>query len=162
MSKILRNIKILKKSVENLSGELWNCEIPWQISQLIPLAPVTQNITLITDSRRKSLESLSYKQQRALLSDLLEHIRASADAEYTSPTSIAAIALQLLSNEVDNRKEANVAKKIAYDGDFGNVVKSQISLEKSLFLLDALEIGKRKNSKLRQLHITNHAHLPAS
>ena len=79
----------------------------------------------------------------------------------TKPLQKLSEFLQLLSNEVGDRKVANVAKKIAYDGDFGDVVKRQISLEKSLFLLDALEIGKRKYSKLRQLLISDHVHLPA-
>ena len=64
--------------------------------------------------RRKSLESLSYKQQRTRLSFLLECIRETAETENTAPYAIAATALQLLSKEVDDRKVANVVKKLAY------------------------------------------------
>ena len=51
--------------------------------------------------------------------------------------------------------------KIAYDADFGNLVNSQISLEKSLFFLDAWKLEKRKYTKLRQLLITDLVHFPA-
>ena len=57
--------------MENLNGEWWNCEIPWHFSQPTPLAPVSQDNITIMDFRRKSLESLSYKQQHTQLSFLL-------------------------------------------------------------------------------------------
>ena len=79
MSKMNRNIQSSKKWVENISGELWNCEIPWQIpitkkfckTSLKPLASVSQEVSSVKLSRSKSLESLTCKQQRTRLAAVI-------------------------------------------------------------------------------------------
>ena len=66
---------------------------------------------------------------------------------------IAALALQAISNISDCRQVAQVSKLIAresFPGKFGYVAKKDLDLDKSLFLLDMLEIGKRKYTQLRQ------------
>ena len=101
-------------------------EVPYCIVYSLHYIQEDSSVTL---SRRKSLESPTYRQQRTRLAAVVSCIRASAEAENTPPSTIAAISLQLLSNEVDDRKAAIVAKKKAFDGAFGNLVNSQISLE---------------------------------
>ena len=81
-------------------------------------------------------------------------IRTLAEIEQVSEVKIAALALQTISNQSDCRQVAQVSKLIAHDnypGQFGHVVKKDLDLNKSLFLLDMLEIGKRKYTQLRQL-----------
>ena len=93
------------------------------------------------------------KQQRSRLSTVLDSIRVLAEIENISEIKIAALALQLVSNQFDARQVANVSKLIVtenFSGDFGKVVKKDVDVFKSLFLLDMLEIGKSKCTKLRK------------
>ena len=112
-------------------------------------------------SHRKSLTTISLKQQRVRLSKVLECIKEIAEVEDVSEISIAALALQLISNQKDNRQVVRISKTIAYEGDFGDAIKKRVSIDKSLFLLDFLEIGKRKYTSLRQLLLPNGIEFPA-
>ena len=70
---------------------------------------------------RKSIDNLSLKQQRSPLSNVLYSIRVLAEIENISEIKIAALALQLVSNQSDTRQVANVSKLIVTDnfpGDF--------------------------------------------
>ena len=104
------------------------------------------------------------KQQRSRLSNVLDSIRVLIEIENISEIKIAAFALQLVSNQSDARQVANVSKLIVTDnfpGDFGKVVKKDVDVDKSLFLLDMLEIGKRKILKLRQHLLSSYIQFPA-
>ena len=92
----------------------------------------------------------------------MDSIRVLAEIENISEIKIAALALQLVSNQFDARQVANVSKLIAtFSGDFGKVVKKDVDVDKSLFLLDMLEIGKRKYTQLRQHLLSSYIQFPA-
>ena len=113
---------------------------------------------------RDIVYTLSFKQQQSRLSNVLDSIKVLAELENISEIKIAALALQLVSNEYDTRQVAKVSKLIVTDnfpGDFGKVVKKDVDVDKSLFLLDMLEIGKRKYTKLRQHLLSIYIQFPA-
>ena len=69
------------------------------------------------------------KQQRSRLSNVLDYIRVLAEIENISEIKIAALALQLVSNQSAARQVANVSKLIVTDnfpGDIGKVVKKDV------------------------------------
>ena len=106
-------------------------------------------------SHRNSPTTISLKQHRVSLSNVLECIKEITEVEDIIEISIAALVLQLISNQKDNRQVAKISKTIAYEGDFGDAIKKRVSIDKSLFLLDFLEIGNRKYTSLRQLLLQN-------
>ena len=113
---------------------------------------------------RKDLDNITLQQQRVRLSSVLDSIRVLAEIENTSQVKIAALALQLLSNKIDDRQIAKVSKSIVYDkfhGQFGKTLKKEVDVNKSLFLLDLLEIGKRKYTQLRQHLLSCDIYFPA-
>ena len=55
------------------------------------------------------------QQQRSRLSSVLESIKSLSIIENTSEVKIAALALQLLFHQTDNRAVAKVSKSIVYD-----------------------------------------------
>ena len=74
---------------------------------------------------------------------MLEAIQALAQFE---KVSIAALALQAISNLSNCKQVAQVSTLIAnesFTGQFGYVAKKYLGLNQSLFLLDIFEIGKR-------------------
>ena len=77
-------------------------------------------------------------------------IRETATIEGSTPVDIDALAFQVLANEVDNRKTAEVAKGIVSRGGFSGINLNYVPVDKALFLLDLLEIGRRKYNHLRQ------------
>ena len=80
------------------------------------------DIPTISAHHRKNLIDLSL-QQRSRLSSVLESIRLLSDIEKISENKIVALALQLLSNQTDNRELAQVSKSTVHDsfpGKFGN------------------------------------------
>ena len=104
------------------------------------------------------------KQQRSRLSTVLDSIRVLPEIEKISEIKIAALARQLVTNQFDARQVANVSKLIvteSFSGDFGKVVKKDVDVDKSLFLLDMLGIGKRKYTKLRQHLLSSYIQFPA-
>ena len=100
-------------------------------------------------------------QQRVRLSSILELIRENAIIEGSSTIESASLALQLLANEVDNRKVAKVAKEISSSGGFSGLSLNYVPVEKALFLLDLLEIGRRKYTQLRQTLLPENIHFPS-
>ena len=84
-----------------------------------------------------------------------------AKTEETSPLTIASLAMQLLANEIDNRETSSLAKSMIYDGNFGKDVAKVVPVDKSLFIIDLLEIGRRKYTQLRQLLLPNGVNFPA-
>ena len=112
----------------------------------------------------KNINDVSLKQQRLKFSSVLDAIRALAEIVQVSEAKIAALALQAISNQSDCRQVAQVSKLIAhesYPGQFGIAVRKDLDLNKSLFLLDMLEIGKRKYTQLRQLLLSSDIRFPA-
>ena len=61
---------------------------------------------------REPLFKISLQQQRARLSSILEQLKETTIAENTTPIEIAALLMQLIANEEDNRPVAKVAKDI--------------------------------------------------
>ena len=98
---------------------------------------------------RKPLFKISLQQQRTRLSSILEQLKETTIAENTTPIEIAALLLQLIANEEDNRPVAKVAKDIV-SGSFSYHTNQQVPVDKALFLLDLLEVGRRKYTQLRQ------------
>ena len=107
-----------------------------------------EDVATLTMDYRKSINNISMEQQRSRLSSILESINSLSIIENTSEVKIAALALQLLSNQTDNREVARVSKSIVYDkfpGQFGKILKKDLDVNK---LLDFLEIGRRKYTQL--------------
>ena len=103
----------------------------------------------LSQDHRKPLSELTLKSVRLRLSSLLNLIEILAEKEQTTPTEIAAYALQLISNDKHDAKTACVCKEIISKGTYSPT--SIMPLEKSMFLLDLLEIGKRKYTDFRLL-----------
>ena len=104
------------------------------------------------------------QQQRCRLSSVLESIKSLSLIENTSEVKIAALALQLLCNLSENRGIAKVSKSIVYDkfpGQFGNIVKKELDVSKALFLVDMLDIGRRKYTNLRYHLLSSDVYFPA-
>ena len=79
--------------------------------------------------------------------DLLYSI---ADFENVEVKTIATLALQLVSSNVRDHETAKVCKTLIAAGTFGCIIR-HLSIDKSLFLLDFLEIGKRKYTNMRKV-----------
>ena len=141
LRRIRDTVRKSKKSLDSIGGEWWNSVI---LESDFKKRRDTENSSV---HYRKSIDNLSLKQQRLRLSTVLDTIRVLAEIEKNSEIKIAALALQLVSNQFDARQVANVSKLIvteSFSGDFGKVVKKDVDVDKSLFLLDMLVIGKRK------------------
>ena len=77
---------------------------------------------------------------------------------------IAALALQLLSNLTENRLIAQFSKSIVYDNflrQLGNILKKELDVSKALFLVDMLEIGRRKYTNLSYHLLSSDIYFPA-
>ena len=80
---------------------------------------------------------------------MLDCIRKVAETECSYVITIAALALRLVFNQSEDRQVAQVSKSIAYGEfleKFGHIVKQELDVNKAVFLLDLLEIGRRKYS----------------
>ena len=159
-------VKRSKKSIDSLKGEWWisplysDSELNLKRKRLCS----EDNSGISSVHHRKNISDLSLKQQRSRLSIVLDSIRELAEIENTTEVKIAAMALQLISNQSDTRQVAKVSKLIATDsfpGDFGKVFNKCVDVDKTLFLLDMLEIGKRKYTKLRQHLLSSNIEFPA-
>ena len=154
--KIKTNIKRSKRSVDSLNSEWWNHEIPWESNRI----QVTTSVSM--DSKvKKNLFSLQLQPQRIRLSSILEQIRETAIMEGSTPVEIAALVLQLLANECDNRKIAKLAKEVISSGGFSGISLSYVPVDKALFLLDMLEMGRRKYTQLRRTLLAENIHFPS-
>ena len=159
LRKIQNNIRKSKKFVDQLNNEWWNSAIPWE-PKSTKTPSNSSTLVSLDPNIRKNLFSIRLQQQRVRLSSILELIRETAIIEGYSPIEIAALALQLLANEVDNRKVAKVAKEIISSGGFSGLSLIYVPVEKALFLLDLLEIGGRKYTQLRQTLLPENIHFP--
>ena len=119
------NLKKAKKSLDQLNNEWILSEIPWESKpNKVPVksSGPSGSLKKSTQSQtRKSLFSVSFQQQRTRLSFILEQLKEGAAIENSSPVVIAALSLQLLANEEDNRQVAKVAKEIVANGGFSNL-----------------------------------------
>ncbi|KAI6647062.1 hypothetical protein LOD99_8899 [Oopsacas minuta] len=99
---------------------------------------------------RKPLPELALKALRCRLKPLLDLIATIAENENVHAKTIATYALQLISNEANDQRTANSCKDLLSNGTFACSVK-RLPIDKSVFLLDILEIGKRKYTNMRKL-----------
>lgn len=99
---------------------------------------------------RKPLSELALKALRKRLKPILDLINTIADYENVQPKTIAAYTLQIIANEDQDRNTADSMKELVATGSFGCAFK-HLPIDKSVFLLDFLEIGKRKYTNLRRL-----------
>ena len=153
--RIRSKVKNAKKSLDCLEGEWWfsNISIISDMEKLRISDPLEswldENEEVITTStyHRKILTDLSMQQQRHRLSIVLESIKELSITENTSEITIAALALQLLSNQTANQDIAKLCKSIVHDhypGKFDNILKKELDVDKAVFFINFLEIGKRK------------------
>ena len=123
-----------------------------------------EEVSILTVDHRKSINTLSMQQQRSRLSSVLESIKSLSIIDNTSEVKIAALALQLLSNQTDNLAVAKVSKSIVYDrfpGQFGEILKQNLEVNKAVFLIDFLEIARRKYTQLRHHLLSSDICFPA-
>ena len=170
--RIRDKVKKAKKSLDCLEGEWWHSNISMEpevkrnrVSDPLEFPSDDESeIATLCVIHRKSLDNLSMQQQRSRLSSVLESIKSLSLIENTSEVKIAALALQLLSNLTENRGIAKVSKSIVYDkfpGQFGTTSKKELDLSKALFLVDMLEIGRRKYTNLRHHLLSSDIYFPA-
>ena len=79
----------------------------------------------------------------------MKQLKETAIAENTTPIEIAALLLQLIANEEDKHPVAKVAKDII-SCSFSYHTNQLVPVDKTFFLLDLLEVGRRKYTQLRQ------------
>ena len=157
---VLASMKKSKKSLENLNNEWWTAKIPWE-SRAERACSISKSSITSELNVRKPLLKLSLQQQRTRLSSILEQLREIVSVEESTPFVIAALALQLLANEEDNRQVSKVAKEIVVSGGFSNINERLVPVEKALFLLDLLEVGRRKYTQLRQTLLPDNIVFPS-
>ncbi|KAI6653939.1 hypothetical protein LOD99_3115 [Oopsacas minuta] len=100
-------------------------------------------------SRKKLLADLTTKGLRNRLSSLKSHLESVAENEHVSPKTLATYLLLLCCNEEQDMNSANVCKEILEEGN-SSPIYPQLSLDKSAFLFDSLEIGKTECLELRR------------
>ena len=171
LQRIRENSKKSKKSIDTLIGDWWDYSLNFEPNSkkrcvLLPVEVAVSSVieTKATVSHRKHIDDISWKQQRSRLSSVLEAIQVLAQFEQVSEVKIATLALQAISNLSNCRQAAKVSKFIAnesFPGQFGYFAKKDLDLNKSLFLLDMLEIGKRKYTQLGQHLISSDIQFPA-
>ena len=137
--------------MDQLNNEWWTSEIPWEAKpNKVPVKSSGPSGSSTQSQTRKSLFSVSLQQQRTRLSFILEQLKEVAAIENSCPVVIAALSLQLLANEEDNRQVALVAKQIVANGGFSNLNDKVVPLDKALFVLDLVGVGRRIYTQLRQ------------
>ncbi|KAI6659011.1 hypothetical protein LOD99_14687 [Oopsacas minuta] len=166
--RIRDRFKKAKRSLDCLEGEWWHSNISMKPelkknrdSDLLESSSDDGEVPIHSVSHRKHLDDLSLQQQRIRLSSLLECIKSLSVIENTTEISIAALSLQLLANEENNRQVATVAKEIIVSGGFCNLSNKHVPVDKALFLLDLLEVGRRKYTQLRQTLLPDNIHFPS-
>ena len=113
----------------------------------------------ISSIARKPLSELTTKGLRVRLSSLLKLVDQLAEKEQVDSKTIATYCLQLVSNLTHDIKTSSFCKEIISTGKFGDA-NNILSIEKSTFLLDQLEIGKQKYTDLKRLLKANSFFLP--
>ena len=109
---------------------------------------------------RKHLSDLTLKGLRFRLAQLLRLINLIADREEVDARTISAYALQLISNYSKDVSTANLCKEIISEGAFADLSK-KIPIDKSTFLLDLLEIGKKKYTSFRSICKSEQINFPS-
>ena len=112
-----------------------------------------------TLKKRKPIGDLTTKALRNRLSSLKSHLDTVAQNEGVSPKTLATYLLLLCSNEDLDFSGARVCKEIINKGNYSHICP-QISLDKSAFLIDSLEIGKSKYLELRRTLLPDNLKLP--
>ncbi|KAI6648319.1 hypothetical protein LOD99_12128 [Oopsacas minuta] len=110
-------------------------------------------------SKKKSLADLTTKGLRNRLSSLKSHLESVAENEHVTPKTLATYLLLLCCNEEQDMNSANVCKEILEKGN-SSPIYPQLSLDKSAFLFDSLEIGKTKYLELRRTLLSEDLKLP--
>ena len=112
--KVNEQLKISRKSLDTLNGDWWDTPIPWSPTfrpQKKRLSKDKQTIEIdISQEIRKPLSELTVKGLRTRLSPLLNFIDSLAEKEETDRISIATYALQLISQELSDKKLPVVCK----------------------------------------------------
>ena len=143
-----------KKSLAYLEGEWWHSALTLDFEAKMKS----------THHRKNLIDLTLQQQQRARISSVLESSKSLSTIEDTSEIQIAALALQLISNQVDNRSVAQISKSVVHNefpGKFGETLRKELNLNKALFLLDLLQVGKRKYTQLRQNLLSSEIHFPS-
>ena len=110
----------------------------------------------ISKEVRKPLSLLTNKGLKVRLAPLINLIETLATKEGVDTKTIASYALQLVSSSSRDLKTASFCREIISKGSFGQ----HFPIDKSAFLLDQLEIGKRKYIELRKLLKSENVHFP--
>ena len=93
--------------------------------------------------RLKPLLECTLKHQRNRMSNLIDSVRECAENEKISAKQVAALVLQLISNNEKDYTVSNICKEIVETGTFGST-KHELKHSSCSFLLDHLSLGKRK------------------
>ena len=146
---------------KNSNLDTWNlmyfCHIPKR-----PKLSSTSTISFEEDlkiTKRKDIGDLTTKALRNRLSSLKSHLDTVAQNEGVSPKTLASYLLLLCSNEDLDFSSAKVCKEIINKGNYSHICP-QLSLDKSAFLIDSLEIGKSKYLELRRTLLSDNLKLP--
>ena len=110
-------------------------------------------------TKRKPIGDPTTKALRNRLYSLKSHLDTVAQNEGVSPKTLATYRLLLSSNEDLNFSSAKVCKEIINKGNYSHICP-QLSLDKSAFLIDSLEIGKSKCLELRRTLLSDNLKLP--
>ena len=102
---------------------------------------------------------LTLKGLRNRLSSLMSHLYSVAENEDVPPKTIASYLLLLCSNDEHDFSSAKVSREIIEKGNYSPLC-SQLSIDKAAFLLDSLEIGKRKYIELRRTLLSENLKIP--
>ena len=103
---------------------------------------------------RKPLSQLTLNGLRVRLAPLLNLINELAFKEEVNSKTIISYALQFFSNETHDQSISSFCREVISNGTFGNTGQ-RLSIEKTTFLLDHLEIGKLKYIELKRLKEDN-------
>ncbi|KAI6651394.1 hypothetical protein LOD99_5201 [Oopsacas minuta] len=165
-------IRKAKKSIDCLEGGWWHCGISTETevkrNRFYDTTELSSDdeevITALSANHRKSIDNLTMQKHRSRISNVLESIKALSIVENTPEIKIVALALQLLSNQTKQREIAKVSKSVVYDkfsGQFGKMLKKELDVTKTVFLVHLLEIGKRKYKQLRYHLLSSDIRFPA-
>ena len=110
-------------------------------------------------TKRKPIGDLTTKALRNRLSSLKSNLDTAAQNEGVSPKTLATYLLLLCSNEDLDFSSARVCKEIINKGNYSHICP-QLSLDKSAFLIDSLEIGKSKYLEVRRTLLSDNLKLP--
>ncbi|KAI6661263.1 hypothetical protein LOD99_10084 [Oopsacas minuta] len=103
---------------------------------------------------RKPLRELSTKGLRSRLSSLLTHLEKVAVQENVSSKELSCYLMMLCSQTESDFTTTKFCKEIIAKGSFGPVC-NELTSDKAAFLMDSLEIGKKKYIDLRRLLLSD-------